>query len=454
MIQMEFDSVIGANNNNTTSSALTDSNSLTTPFSVKDILNFVDQSEQQQIVGVDCGSIVGTANNHHHQFDQPPTTMDYCDPRINAVVESPPQYLYHHHHHHHATTPNYYHPHAHHNGTGGGGGGGGVAVTSPQFGYTELCDYNSNYYSTPYTPNSYYGHSASYPYAASQPSHRASAGLDYQQISSEAEMAPKTSPSHLINHHHQTIPAAPKSSSTSSLLSPHAQQLDTMCQELSAEDNESRSCKLVIKSRDYRVVSLIRISLPFTADLMVSGVTQGSVSGSSVQSVVTSSRSELRKNGKARSKRKPRVLFSQGQVLELERRFRMQRYLSAPEREVLAKGLNLSPTQVKIWFQNRRYKCKRMVLDVGGSGVKEEYAKDHHNQSADEAEMAAIHMLNQNSSSAMSVGAASGGPPPPPPYPAFNQSMLSYSNPNAVGVHYEDELKPQLPNSYRWYGTP
>ncbi|XP_037634688.1 NK2 transcription factor related 7 [Sebastes umbrosus] len=62
-------------------------------------------------------------------------------------------------------------------------------------------------------------------------------------------------------------------------------------------------------------------------------------------------------------RRKPRVLFSQSQVSELERRFRQQRYLSAPEREHLASILTLTSTQVKIWFQNRRYKCKRQRQD-------------------------------------------------------------------------------------------
>uniref|UniRef100_A0A452R6D9 NK2 homeobox 6 n=1 Tax=Ursus americanus TaxID=9643 RepID=A0A452R6D9_URSAM len=66
---------------------------------------------------------------------------------------------------------------------------------------------------------------------------------------------------------------------------------------------------------------------------------------------------------KARQRRKPRVLFSQAQVLALERRFKQQRYLSAPEREHLASALQLTPTQVKIWFQNRRYKCKRQRQD-------------------------------------------------------------------------------------------
>ncbi|KAK2505353.1 hypothetical protein MC885_003577 [Smutsia gigantea] len=66
---------------------------------------------------------------------------------------------------------------------------------------------------------------------------------------------------------------------------------------------------------------------------------------------------------RARQRRKPRVLFSQAQVLALERRFKQQRYLSAPEREHMASALQLTPTQVKIWFQNRRYKCKRQRQD-------------------------------------------------------------------------------------------
>lgn len=66
---------------------------------------------------------------------------------------------------------------------------------------------------------------------------------------------------------------------------------------------------------------------------------------------------------KQRQRRKPRVLFSQTQVFELERRFKQQRYLSAPERDHLAGVLKLTSTQVKIWFQNRRYKCKRQRQD-------------------------------------------------------------------------------------------
>ncbi|KAK8390446.1 hypothetical protein O3P69_010257 [Scylla paramamosain] len=62
-------------------------------------------------------------------------------------------------------------------------------------------------------------------------------------------------------------------------------------------------------------------------------------------------------------RRKRRVLFTQAQVYELERRFKQQKYLSAPEIEQLAHHIHLTPTQVKIWFQNHRYKMKRAAKE-------------------------------------------------------------------------------------------
>ncbi|XP_029462083.1 homeobox protein Nkx-3.2 [Rhinatrema bivittatum] len=61
-------------------------------------------------------------------------------------------------------------------------------------------------------------------------------------------------------------------------------------------------------------------------------------------------------------KKRSRAAFSHAQVFELERRFSHQRYLSGPERADLAASLKLTETQVKIWFQNRRYKTKRRQL--------------------------------------------------------------------------------------------
>nr|AAH90785.1 Zgc:113257 [Danio rerio]AAI64284.1 Zgc:113257 protein [Danio rerio] len=62
------------------------------------------------------------------------------------------------------------------------------------------------------------------------------------------------------------------------------------------------------------------------------------------------------------SKKRSRAAFSHAQVYELARRFNLQRYLSGPERADLAGALKLTETQVKIWFQNRRYKTKRRQM--------------------------------------------------------------------------------------------
>ncbi|XP_013929822.1 PREDICTED: barH-like 1 homeobox protein [Thamnophis sirtalis] len=52
--------------------------------------------------------------------------------------------------------------------------------------------------------------------------------------------------------------------------------------------------------------------------------------------------------------RKARTAFTDHQLAQLERSFERQKYLSVQDRMELAASLNLTDTQVKTWYQNRR----------------------------------------------------------------------------------------------------
>ncbi|XP_058123855.1 homeobox protein GBX-1 [Anopheles coustani] len=60
-----------------------------------------------------------------------------------------------------------------------------------------------------------------------------------------------------------------------------------------------------------------------------------------------------------RKPRRRRTAFTHSQLAYLERKFRCQKYLSVADRSDVADALNLSETQVKTWYQNRRTKWKR-----------------------------------------------------------------------------------------------
>nr|KAG5693806.1 hypothetical protein BaRGS_029436 [Batillaria attramentaria] len=58
-------------------------------------------------------------------------------------------------------------------------------------------------------------------------------------------------------------------------------------------------------------------------------------------------------------KKKARTTFTGRQIFELEKQFEQKKYLSSAERAEMASLLNVTETQVKIWFQNRRTKWKK-----------------------------------------------------------------------------------------------
>ncbi|KAI3388778.1 hypothetical protein SNEBB_005220 [Seison nebaliae] len=64
---------------------------------------------------------------------------------------------------------------------------------------------------------------------------------------------------------------------------------------------------------------------------------------------------------KTKKPRKARTAFTDYQLSCLEKSFARQKYLSVQDRMELASKMNLSDTQVKTWYQNRRTKWKRQT---------------------------------------------------------------------------------------------
>ncbi|XP_006824470.1 uncharacterized protein LOC102804764 [Saccoglossus kowalevskii] len=77
------------------------------------------------------------------------------------------------------------------------------------------------------------------------------------------------------------------------------------------------------------------------------------------------------KEGSEKKKKKARTTFTGRQIFELERQFEVKKYLSASERAEMASLLNVTDTQVKIWFQNRRTKWKKQ------DGISNSEAAEH-----------------------------------------------------------------------------
>ncbi|XP_018021865.2 homeobox protein ceh-19-like [Hyalella azteca] len=68
-----------------------------------------------------------------------------------------------------------------------------------------------------------------------------------------------------------------------------------------------------------------------------------------------------RRSRRPGTERKPRQAYSAQQLERLEAEFKVDKYLSVSKRLELSQSLNLTETQIKTWFQNRRTKWKKQM---------------------------------------------------------------------------------------------
>ncbi|XP_039577879.1 homeobox protein BarH-like 2 [Passer montanus] len=107
---------------------------------------------------------------------------------------------------------------------------------------------------------------------------------------------------------------------------------------------------------------------------------------------------------RSKKPRRSRTIFTEIQLMGLEKKFQKQKYLSTPDRLDLAQSLGLTQLQVKTWYQNRRMKWKKMVLKGGQEAPTKPKGRPKKNSIPTSEEIEAEEKMNSQAQSQLQEG--------------------------------------------------